>query len=255
MKIIFCTGLIRSGSTWSYNVSRLIGAALAEHLQMPFWCGYRDAQNLDSVLDELTGMGKPIVVIKTHWPSRRALEFMKHESVKNIYTIRDPRDCVASRHLKTKDSLDNSLNVIVKNLVLFFPFYQQCKNTLFVRYEEMMKDSQKYIRAIAEHLGVTLNGSLASSIDEQTGMENAKRIAESLSARSSDTLIHDRGHLVDPLTMLHDNHIQGGICGRWKQEFSNEQKRLLLNTLKSWLVILGYETDDSIDDQLSALDS
>ena len=94
-----------------------------------------------------------------------------------------------------------------------------------------MKSLQQYIHAIAQHPGGSLHGSIASSIDEQTSLENAKRIAESLHARSPDTLIHDRGHLVDPLTMLHDNHIHGGVCGRWKEEFDKEQKRVLMQTL------------------------
>ena len=252
MRIIFCTGLIRSGSTWSYNVCRLIGTALAGQLQIPFWCGYRDAQNLDSLLDELTTKSNAIVVIKTHWPSKRVLEFMKHESVKNVYTIRDPRDCVASRQLKTKDTFENSVQLIVKNLSAYFPYYRQCKNTLFIRYEEMMKDARPYINSIAAHLGVTLHDNIASHMHEETGIENAKRISGSLAARSPDTLIHDRDHLVDPLTMLHENHIQGGICGRWRDEFSIEQKRELTHTLKPWLVVLGYETEDSLEVQLSA---
>lgn len=254
MNIIFCTGLIRSGSTWSYNVCRLIGSAVAEHLRIPFWSGYRDAENLDNLLDEVKNKNKAIVVIKTHWPTIRAIELMKHESVKNVYTIRDPRDCVASRQLKTKDTLENSLNITVKNLSSFYPHYLQCKNTLFIRYEEMMKNKQQYIHTISKHLGVTLPDIVASRINEQTSIENAKRIAESLHERPPDTLIHDRKNLVDPLTMLHDNHIQGGTCGRWKQEFTKEHKRVLISVLRPWLVILGYETDLSIENQLSALD-
>lgn len=253
MRIIFCTGLIRSGSTWSYNVCRIIGTALAGQLKIPFWCGYRDAGNLDSVLDDVTNRENAIAVIKTHWPSKRVLEFMRHKSVKNVYTIRDPRDCVASRQLKTKDTFENSLQLIVKNLAAYFPHYRQLENTLFIRYEEMMQDARRSVNLIASHLGVALSEDVASRIHQETSMENAKRIAESLRARSPDTLIHDRDHLVDPLTMLHDNHIQGGICGRWREEYNSEQKRTLMKALKPWLLVLGYETNDSIDAQLSAL--
>ena len=247
MRIIFCTGLIRSGSTWSYNVCRMIGTALAGQVKMPFWCGYRDAQHLDSLLDELTTKTNAIAVIKTHWPSQRVLEFMQHESVRNIYTIRDPRDCVASRQLKTKDTFENSLHLIVKNLSAYFPYYRQCRNTIFIRYEEMMKDARPCVNSIAAHLGVRLHDSVASHILEGTSMESAKRISESLSARGPDTLIHDRDHLVDPLTMLHDNHIQGGTCGRWREEYNAEQKKVLMKALQPWLIVLGYETETSID--------
>jgi hypothetical protein len=53
--------------------------------------------------------------------------------------------------------------------------------------------------------------------------------------------------------MLHDNHIQGGICGRWRDEYTTEQKKVLIKALKSWLLELGYETDESIAMQLSSL--
>jgi hypothetical protein len=178
---------------------------------------------------------------------------MRHESVRNIFTIRDPRDCVASRQLKTKDTFENSLRLIIQNLSAYYPYYRKYNNTFFIRYEEMMQDAHRFIKSIAAHLRVTLHDDVASRIHEETSIENARKIAESLSARPPDTLIHDRDHLVDPLTMLHDNHIQGGICGRWRDEYTTEQKKVLMNALRPWLLVLGYETDDSFDALLSAL--
>jgi len=116
------------------------------------------------------------------------------------------------------DTIENSVQLIEKNLSLYFSYYQQLKKTLFIRYEDMMQNAPRHIRQIARYLGVVLDDNAVSIIEHNTNIETAKRIAASLETRNPGHVVLDRGDLVDPLTMIHDNHIHGGFCRRWEKE-------------------------------------
>ena len=72
MDIIFCSGMMRSASTWSYNVCRIIYLQIAKQSNIPMIQGYLDSADIDEFLKkniEETG----IAVIKTHTPSETTI--------------------------------------------------------------------------------------------------------------------------------------------------------------------------------------
>ena len=115
MNFIICSGILRSASTWAFNVCRLIASSLAKQNNLPLLdCGYKDTTALDELLKK---NGSGIAVVKTHAPSKFALEFILTGAVKNICTIRDPRDCVASQQLFHDDeTFEQSVYLLKNNL-------------------------------------------------------------------------------------------------------------------------------------------
>jgi hypothetical protein len=250
MNIIFCSGMMRSGSTWSYNVCRIIGMLIAEQTQSTLYCGYRDSKSLDEFLREK--IDSAIVVYKLHSPASLALELIRNKNAKNICTVRDPRDCVASRQLIADESLDVSINFIKDNLY-YVDLYKQINNTLFIRYEEMILHPLEQIREIADYLGIRLPTDILLEIDKQTSLHNAKKICDSLKYKPRESLLNVGQYLTDPVTCLHENHIHGGVCGRWKTELSREQIDRVVKEFTQWLISLEYETEESIEDILLSL--
>jgi hypothetical protein len=53
-------------------------------------------------------------------------------------------------------------------------------------------------------------------------------------------------HRRDEVTLLHDNHIGSGKVGRWKQDLTVEQVRVLTMVFAQSLDVLGYEFDRSL---------
>ena len=238
MITIFCTGMMRSGSTWAYNVCRLIGILIAEKNNLTLYCGYRDPEYLDNFL---RGKKPVIAVFKAHSLSSLAVEFIRNKSAKNICTIRDPRDCVASRQLiEPGESFEASIDYI-KNNLYYVNLYRKINNTIFIRYEEMMNEPVKEIRKIIDYLGIDLHTEIISEIDNLTSINNAKKICDSLKNRAPESLFRVGKHLTDPMTCLHENHIHGGVCGRWRTEFTQQQINKITNEFKPWLIDLGYE--------------
>ncbi len=243
MKVVLCTGMMRSGSTWSFNVCRLIGEAVARETGDQFVSQYLDYQNLDTFLANNAQSQNLLAVIKVHSPAQYALQLIRSGGAYNICTIRDPRDCVASRQLFEDESFEKSLRFIETNLS-YVDLYRSFGNTLFIRYEDMIADPARYIAVIVEHLGVAITADLAAEIHTQTNIEAARSISSGVPAQSPDTVIRDQSHLVDVATNLHENHIHGGMCGRWRTELSEDQQRQVNDRLYQWIFSLGYETID-----------
>lgn len=245
MRLILCTGMMRSGSTWSYNVCRLVGAMAAKQLNLPFGSTYLDGKHLDNFIRNRAPKRKGIMVIKSHFPGALALKLIKLNRVNSICTLRDPRDCIASRQVFNEESFEKSVRFIKGNLS-YVDFYQNAGSTLFIRYEEMKSDPAAKIRDIAAYLRINLTDQHVADIHERTSMEKAAEIAEAIESRPREELIRDRDHYVDPETNLHEGHIRGGKIGRWKDELSAEQIETITRELGPWLVRLGYETEESL---------
>jgi hypothetical protein len=250
MEIILCTGMMRSASTWSFNVCRLLGDLFACRLNLPFGSSYLNGKELDNFIRERMKSEPGVVVVKIHTPGKLALECVQKNIIKNICTIRDPRDCVASRQLFEKEPFEQSVRLIKNNLV-YVSFFQGCEHTLFIRYEEMMRNGSVQIKRICNYLQIEIDDNQLHDVDTRTNIASMKRVADSLKTKQPETLLRDRSHFVDPVTHIHENHVHGGTCGRWKTEMTSDQVTFLTRELKPWLISLGYETEASIKNMLS----
>jgi len=237
--LVLCTGMMRSGSTWSFNVCRLIGKIVAGREKKPMWSGYRLAAEADAFFDQALPNPPGPTILKIHKLTPRGLEILNRNQAKAVCTFRDPRDCVASMITFANASFDVALQTIAQALDNLNG--TASPNTLFIRYEDMIQNRLAHIRAIAQHLGVFVDQSLCEKIDSLTSIERSREVCRSLKDRPEDTVLRAMNdHRVDPETWLHDNHIQNGRHGRWKEEMSADQVRILNETYGPWLQRLGY---------------
>jgi hypothetical protein len=118
--------------------------------------------------------------------------------------------------------------------------YHVTGNTLFIRYEEMMADRIPQIRRIAEFIDQEFDDKIIARIDELTNASASRNIAHKLQYRQPRQVLKSMNHRVDPETWLHDNHIQSGKHGRWKEEMTPEQADLVTKAFEPWLKRLGY---------------
>lgn len=247
MHTIICSGMMRSGSTWSFNVCRLLYSTIAEKLNQPAESGYMDGEAVDDFLEEADFEEEKFVVIKAHTPGPKTLERIDNGVVKNVCTFRDPRDAVASRRTFQDEPFEESMEWIKRN-IKFMHRYAQTQQTLFIRYEDMMRDSLSQIRALGRYLGADLNERLIRDLDHNTNFARSRAMASRVKELPSEQLYQDRTHTVDRLTNLHENHIQSGKTGRWRTELTEEENRVLLNAFGKILVSLNYETERSLNE-------
>ncbi len=247
--LVCCSGMARSGSTWSYNVCRRI----AETTGMPTVAGfYGEGDALDTYiqahrLTEFPGH----VVLKLHQPGPALLKLILEGTARNIYTIRDPRDCLCSRMRFENRAFEDALLAVVGNL-LMLNCYEAAGGSLLVHYDAMMADPRAEIARIAGHMGVTLEPGQIDEIDAATGLEKSRDTMRELEAGAIPSAREVAGRLVDPRTCLQSGHISRGGTGLWRDELTAAENMTATAVLRDWLVQLEYEKAGEIDGRIAA---
>ncbi len=238
--LIFCTGVVRSGSTWSFNVCRHLGLLLARQRGEPFASAYLGESDLDRAIDAQLARPAGPAVIKAHAIGPRALAALRAGRVRAVCTFRDPRDCVASDLTFRRAAFDEAVRRVTHNLT-YLGFYRSAGHTLFVRYEDMIADPLPQVARVAAHLGVAADDAALRRVDALTGLATSRAICDGLRHRRPDDVAWSDHRRVDPATQLHENHIHSGRVGRWRDELSADQQGHLADVFHPWLVELGYE--------------
>ncbi len=243
--VCICNGVIRSGSTWSYNVCRGLMQELGRQMRRPSGSSYLELPQLEQFLIyQLPTIPGP-TTIKAHEIGPAAATAIRTGVAKCVCTFRDPRDCVASDLI----FFNQGLKASVDRAAYTFNFLQQFEGSdhlLLVRYERIMDNGRLEIARIAEHLGIDLDPSVIRRIHEQNSFEATQKVVDNLKQRTDGQVVHLAGHRVDPVTHVHENHLNGGLIGRWKTELSPEIGRDLSRVFAPWLLKLGYETQESL---------
>jgi hypothetical protein len=243
--LVICAGVIRSGSTWAYNVCREMFGQLAARTNRQVSAGYLDGSQLEEFVQVQWDLTTSMMVLKVHDIGPSALNAVRAGAAKAVCTYRDPRDCVAS----DMAFMNKSFDVCMKQISGTFEnlrMYRFTPHILMIRYEDMMTNRPAEIRRIATHLKINCDDAFIAGIDRRTDLESSKKVCDSLAGRADDQVLTIADHRIDPATHLHSNHINGGTIGRWRVELSAEQIDYATEYFAPWLLRLGYETPDTL---------
>jgi hypothetical protein len=242
--LVLCTGMLRSGSTWSFNVCRHMGRFVAQKTRTPIMSSYLTPEQTDQFF-QINPFPLPgPTVIKAHAVGSKTLELIRTGQAKSICTFRDPRDCVASMLTFADEPYEVAVERVGSSLMAFQQLVQ-AGNTLFIRYEDMMSNPLEQIRTIDRYLGVSFDEQMLRRFDQLTSTAHSRDICRSLTTKRDDQVLHLLNHRVDPDTWLHHNHIQNGKSGRWKNELAPEKSARLTEVFWPWLKSMGYESASS----------
>jgi hypothetical protein len=242
---VLCNGFLRSGSTWSFNVCRALASLQAKRFHQPWESQYLLPDQLDDFLRQRASAAAGPAVIKAHQISNTTLQWIRGGNVKAVCTIRDPRDCVVSdMAFMHHDIRAAGVRILfdLNELNLFDDFGR----TLFIRYEDMMKDRLMQIRLIAAYLGVEVDAAAVHAIDKQTNLDASRRVCESLKNFPAERVYITDNHRVDRETQLHENHIGSSKVGRWRHDLPPELGKHLSRLFHRDLLKFGYETEGSL---------
>jgi hypothetical protein len=239
-KLILCTGVVRSGSTWSFNVCRQLGMLLAGARGEPFTSTYIGELELEQLVAGYVEKLAGPTVLKAHAVGPVAVAAVRAGRVRAVCTFRDPRDCVASDLTFLGWPFDAVVRRVGENLA-YLGYYRAARHALFVRYEEMIVDPLPQLARIAAHLGVDADDAELRRIDAATDLPSSRAVCAALADRPAEELVWSQTHRVDPATQLHENHIHSGRVGRWRDELTADQQEQLTAAFHPWLVELGYE--------------
>jgi hypothetical protein len=245
MFVTLCTGLLRSASTWSFNVCREINQHIADQQGCKLISGYRDGARLDAFLKAKIDDPGLRAVVKSHFPGQFALELIRTGRALNVCTLRDPRDCFLSLHRYGELRFDEVLAQIKRNLELVTR-YAEFGNAHFIPFERLLESPIDEILRLAKWMGTVLVPEAVTRIHEETSLQRARALAERLEHAEEGSVHRVRSHRVDNRTLIHQFHINRAATGEWIYELSAAEQRRLNGELRQWLIALHYETAQSI---------
>src|SRR5579885_1643920 len=162
--IIFCAGMPRSASTWSFHVAmRLLRAHAPDaRIDSGFFENFIEwaVQKQDNC-DHL--------VAKCHAIDRSAVLLLHLGAAKAIYTYRNPYDAIASARNMFGLSFEDSLGLIRESLRLYENELSPA-STLSIAYEEIVERPLSVIGRIAAWLDLYPSSVQAAEIERETSI-------------------------------------------------------------------------------------
>lgn len=237
--LILCTGMLRSASTWSYNVCRL----LLEAQNMEFEGGFvGEGEEVDNFIKHYS-LAHQNLLIKSHKPGPQSIQYISEGKAQSIYTYRDPRDSLCSG-LQFSEFDFSSLLIGGVNSLRALTFYQD--KSLFVRFDNVKISPMQEIERISRYLGFDCEVSVYEKIAAATSLESSKKVILDLQSSQRNDVLQIGTYTIDRKTLFHSNHIGSSKIGRWKDDLNSEEKLLVNAVFKKWLIDLEFEQYESV---------
>jgi hypothetical protein len=237
---VFCCGMIRSGSTVQYHLTKDIvevkmgGVALGAIVE---------PHEFSELYDQHAHTGGTFV-IKCHEFVPDAIPLFEGGEAKAVYVYRDIRDVIVSHLWKTRTAFrETTVRKLLHSMLAAYYEWNNLGDILVSEYEEMVADLKQEALRIAEYLGIDISESFALELAKKYSIEQQKRRIQSFDYQSGGVRVGP--HLYDPVTLLHDNHIRSGKCGQWMTELSPLQVGLIEEVAHDWMTDRGYSISQS----------
>jgi len=225
---VICSGMPRSGSTWSYNACRLL-------LGNPPY-GYvgsgTDGDAVDNDMRQFMSDNPESFCVKCHYPGPWTLSKIQSGDLFNVFTFRDPRDAVLSR----MDAFDVSFEEAMADLEISHSYLDTmiASRTFFLNFTSIVYRPQCAVFEIAHRLGVqVLHEEVSTIVAELSIRRTQKRIESEL--EFDPTFHHNKTWL------YHRTHIGKCTTGGWKDRLTPEQTAHVKDRLNGWFRFFGYE--------------
>ena len=200
---IVCAGMKRSGSTWLYNVARLVCVAHGKTKGC-----FEDVFAHDPDLATL--------VVKTH----RFNEAFLFGADRVLTSRRDPRDVAASavRRGLCRPGPVEVVRFLTKTIVDEYAHWRRYSH-LDVAYEEMIADRPAAVEAVAAAIGVSADAREISAMVEALPV----------------------GGPADPEILLHRDHFTDGRVGTYDRTLRPETVGAVEAVFGQWMEDNGYQ--------------
>jgi hypothetical protein len=205
--VVLCDGMVRSGSTWSFNVALSL-LRLSDPHRRPFgFYNENPAVHLAAVRPRQAHL-----VIKSHNLDPSAHELCRSGAIKAIFTWRHPYDVIASAMRMFGSSLDHWIGVL-RNALRVWSFHRATGSACILPYESIIRTPLASIDSIAVFLGIQIEPKLLCQIAEATSLERLREFSQRVNRLEPLRLFRKDGYLYDRRTLLHQNHILDGGIG------------------------------------------
>jgi Sulfotransferase domain len=216
-KVVLCNGMIRSASTWSYNVvMKLMRAALGEEV-------YGEYNEDISLFLGSSSSTTPYRVLKCHTLDAVGRALVESGQAKVVFTCRNLADAAVSFMRMFNFDFEHTLSALESSLELY-RFHQNVGTTLILTYGEITAQPLESVTKISRYLGIAASGVALEQITKDTSLERARERVEQLKAGVDDeSLVRFDRFVYDRETLLNLDHIRDGRSGYGREALTELQ--------------------------------
>jgi hypothetical protein len=201
--LVFCNGMPRSASTWSYNVA--VGL-LRQATSGEVFGGYDE--NLHRFLRGLPASAAH-AVLKCHSLDATGTGIAQLGGARVVYTWRNLADATASFMTMFGLSFDRAIAVMSSSLDLYRRHRRN--GALILGYRAIMEHPEGSVRKVAAYLGLDAPDPVISAVAHSASFAKMReRVAEIGSLDYGPNLLRHEHSSYDPVTLLHVDHIRDG---------------------------------------------
>jgi hypothetical protein len=232
---VFCCGMQRSGSTLQFQIAARLVEQAGRGRRLAWVEPGRFPELRDRYADE-----PGLKVFKNHvCTDAMAAEFTRGNAV-GIYSYRDPRDVFVSNMRKYACSFEELwCGGFLETSLWNYRRWTGLPRVLVSRYETMIGDLPAEVQRIAAHLGIALDPQACQQLAREFSVDKQQQRIAGFGAEA----LKDgyAGARYDPESMLHTDHLQGGVVGGWRGRLRKGELALIENAAAGWLSEHGYE--------------
>jgi FkbM family methyltransferase len=233
---ILCCGLKRSASTVQYQIT----STLVEDFKLGIGLGWVEPGNFINLLAQ-HGDSQQLLVVKTHQQTQEMLDICTEDQAKVIYSYRDLRDTFVSQMKRQKMVFEELLESgFLQEQLHNDKAWSLIANIHSSRYEDIIGNLEGEVSEIAEFLCIKLTPQQLEDYVNKFSIENQKKYLVAIKQS-----FHSAPNDYDQKSLLHPNHIQSSLTGRWKNELFNHQVKIIEDICEDWLVEHGYALSKS----------
>ncbi len=246
-KRIFVSTMPRSGSRWTYNVTRALieGAGI-----QPIPRSMVIADDLPFVIKafkEPPGENE-VYCVKTH----HAINFKQSSGTLLITTYRDIRDVVVSYMKFMRASFEYTIRGARASMKLADTYLEsRAPNVLGIRYDEIVNQPLDTIQKIDHFIGTGVCIEVMEEINRRFCKENIRQRLERLDNMPVEQYRQDdevevvqnvlgNFQIYDKSTGFQKGHITSNKDGQWREVLTEEQQRILMRETSDWLKKYGF---------------
>nr|WP_242518551.1 FkbM family methyltransferase [Thiorhodovibrio winogradskyi] len=242
---VFCAGMQRSGSTWSYNVTRhLMAQAKGAAAVTAGYCG--EGRRVDARLNEQAAVAG-YHVLKFHGATSGAIDLAGQGAAKVIVTYRPPMNAVASMVDFFGAKLEHAVGQIIRSID-DMRRWRATGHALFIAFDDLMLRDVASIRRIARFLDVKAADEVIERIARETSFSATQQRAEALDSKGAVLIKAGDSHY-DPESLLHVGHAPLGQDRDWRRQLTAEQQAYALKALDRWIDAGGGWRPDAFCDE------
>lgn len=229
-RVIICTGMYSSGSTWLFNAVRGIGQVAygAEAVASCY------AETLDRLPPFDPGIR--LLVVKCHMPTQAHLWLALASGGECLATIRDPRDAVASLMQRFGLTFDVALRMVAHSAALLAEAVLWIAEPL--RFENGFPADPSTIPLLAARLGMPLSTQDAAQLH---GALSPEVISGKIAALEASGIFGDMPAALakEPETQWHPGHVGDGRIGKFREILDEAQATEVMLQGLSYIWVLG----------------